>query len=80
MKVILTALLLLITRAVSAQSKQEAQILSLFKTIFRGDITNLFGSCAQIFDEKFVMVTGTGDIYKKDQYLTFLKSNFVHKH
>jgi ethanolamine utilization protein EutA (predicted chaperonin) len=79
MKIILTALLLLITAAVSAQSKQEAQVLALSKTIFRWDITNQVDSLANIFDEKFMMVTGTGDIHKKDPYLTFLRSgNFVH--
>jgi hypothetical protein len=79
MKIILTALLLLITGVVSAQSKQEARILALSKAVFRWNITNQVDSLANIFDEKFMMVTGTGDVHKKDQYLTFLRSgNFVH--
>jgi NAD(P)-dependent dehydrogenase (short-subunit alcohol dehydrogenase family) len=79
MKIILTALLLLITGAVSAQSKQEAQILALSKTIFRWETTNQLDSLANIFDQKFMVVSGTGEIQKRDQYLTTLRSgNFVH--
>ena len=79
MKIILTALLLLITGAVSAQSKQEAQILELSKSIFRWDTTNQVDSLANIFHQKFMVVSGTGEIQKRDQYLTILRSgNFVH--
>jgi hypothetical protein len=79
MKIIFTALLLLITGAVSAQSVQEAQILSLSSTIFRWDTTNQVDSLANIFDQKFILVTGTGEIQQRDQYLTTLRSgNFVH--
>jgi len=79
MKIILTALLLLITAAVSAQSRQEAQILALSKTIIRWDTTNQVDSLANIFDQNFMVVSGTGEIQKRDQYLTALRSgNFVH--
>lgn len=79
MKIILAALLLLITGTVFAQSTQEAQILALSKTIFRWDTTNQVDSLANIFNQKFILVTGTGEIQKKDQYLTILRSgNFVH--
>jgi len=79
MKTILTALLLLIIGAVSAQSRQETQILALSKTIFRWDTTNQDDSLANIFDQKFMVVSGTGEIQKRDQYLTTLRSgNFVH--
>jgi len=73
------ALLLLITAVVSAQSKQEAQILELSKTIFRWDTTNQVDSLANVFDQKFTVVNGTGEIQKRDQYLTTLRSgSFVH--
>jgi len=79
MKIILTALLLLITVAVSAQSVQEAQILALSKAIFRWDTTNQVDSLANVFDQKFLLVSGTGEIQQRDQYLTILRSgNFVH--
>ncbi|SHN36248.1 nuclear transport factor 2 family protein [Mucilaginibacter sp. OK098] len=79
MKIILTALLLLAAGAVSAQSVQETQILALSNTIFRWDITNQVDSLANIFDQKFILVIGTGEIQRKDQYLTILRSgNFVH--
>lgn len=79
MKIILTALLLLITGVVSAQSTQETQILALSSTIFRWDTTNQVDSLANIFDQKFILVSGTGEIQQRDQYLTILRSgNFVH--
>jgi hypothetical protein len=79
MKIILTATLLLIAGAISAQSKQETQILALSKTIFRWETTNQLDSLANIFDQKFMVVSGTGEIQKRDQYLTTLRSgNFVH--
>ena len=79
MKIILTVLLLLITGAVFAQSTQEAQILALSTTIFRWDTTNQVDSLANIFDQKFMVVSATGEIEKLDQYLTTLRSgNFVH--
>ena len=79
MKIILTALLLLITGAIFAQSRQEAQILALSKSIFRWNTTNQIDSLANIFHQKFMLVNGTGEIQRRDQYLTTLRSgNFAH--
>jgi len=79
MKIIHTAFLLFITGTVFAQSKQEAQILALSHTIFGWEIKNQVDSLADILDPKFMLVTGTGEIQKKDQYLAVLRSgNFVH--
>ncbi|MFD2146071.1 nuclear transport factor 2 family protein [Mucilaginibacter antarcticus] len=79
MKIIITTLLLLITGAVSAQSKQEVQVLELSKTIFKWDIANQVDSLANIYDQKFMVVSVTGDIQKKEQFLTTLRSGgFVH--
>jgi hypothetical protein len=79
MKIILIASLLLIAGAVSAQSKQEAQILALANTIFTWETTNQVDSLANIFDQKFMVVSDIGKIQKKDQFLTALRSgNFVH--
>jgi len=79
MKLKLTAVLLFIIGAVSAQSKQEAQILALSKTFFRWETTNQVDSLAGLFDQKFMLVSGPGEIQTKDQYLATLRSgNFVH--
>ena len=79
MKIKLTALLLSIIGSVFAQSKQEAQILALSKAFFRWETTNQFDSLANLFDQKFMLVSGKGEIQTKDQYLTTLRSgNFVH--
>ncbi|HZX58152.1 MAG TPA: nuclear transport factor 2 family protein [Mucilaginibacter sp.] len=79
MKIKLTALLLFITAAVSAQSTQEAQILALSNKVFRWETANQVDSLANIFDQKFMVVNGAGEIQKRDQYLSALRSGtFVH--
>jgi len=79
MKTKLTALLLIIAAAVSAQSKQEAQILDLSRTIFRWQTANQVDSLANVLDQKFVVVNGTGEIQQRNQYLNSLRNgSFVH--
>ncbi len=79
MKNIITAVLLLVTATVSAQSNQEVKVLELSKNIFKWDLTNQVDSLANVYDQKFMVVSGTGDIQRKDQFLTTLRSgNFIH--
>jgi hypothetical protein len=78
-KIMLTVLLLLMTGLVFAQSRQEAQILALSRTIFRWETTNQLDSLANILDQKFIVVSGAGETQTRDQYLTMLRSgNFEH--
>ena len=79
MKIIFIALLVLNANAITAQSKQDAEILTLSRTIFRWDTTNQIDSLNNIIHEKFVVATGTGEVEKRDEYLNSLRSGkFVH--
>lgn len=78
-KLIYAAWLLFIAGAASAQSNQEAQVLTLSKSIFRWEISNQVDSLVEVFDQKLMVVNGTGEIQPRDQYLTALRSgSFVH--
>ena len=73
MKTLLSALLLIISVAVSAQSKQETQVLALSKTIFRWDISDQIDSLANIYDQKFILIGGTGEIQTRDPIPYYFK-------
>ena len=79
MKAIFIVTMGLITGNLFAQSKTEGEILQLSKTIFNWETENKVDSLANVFDDKFMVVSGTGDIQTKDQYLSVLRGgNFVH--
>ena len=78
-KLIYAALLLVVVGATSAQSNQEAQVLSLSNTIFKWEVSNQLNSLVEVFDQKLMVVNATGEIQPRDQYLTALRSGrFVH--
>jgi hypothetical protein len=64
---------------VMAQSRAEAEILNLSTAIFKWEVENKIDSLENVFDEKFVVVSGDGSSQNKKQYLTVLRSgNFLH--
>jgi len=61
------------------QSPSETEILKLSNRVFKWEVENKIDSLAKVFDEKFVVVNGSGESKFKDEYIQFLKSgNFVH--
>ncbi|MEY4037747.1 MAG: hypothetical protein RIR67_57 [Bacteroidota bacterium] len=62
-----------------AQSKEEIEILNLSTTIFKWEVDNTIDSIENIFDEKFVVVSGDGKSQNKKDYISLLRSgNFIH--
>ena len=79
MKIAFIVVLVLITSAVFAQSKSEAEIIQLSKEIFKWEVQGKIDSLADVFDEKFMVISSTGEIQKRDQYLATLRGGaFVH--
>ena len=65
MKIAFIVVLVLITSAVFAQSKSEAEIIQLSKEIFKWEVQGKIDSLADVFDERF-MVTAVLEKYKKE--------------
>ncbi len=62
-----------------AQSPEETEVLKLSEKMFNWEVEGKTDSLANLFDEKFMVISGTGDIQTRDQYLTVLRGgNFVH--
>jgi len=74
MKLIFTVLAMFFTAQLFAQSKEEAAVLGLSKQIFAWEVDNKIDSLANLFDEKFVVVSSSGETQSKKQYITRLKS------
>jgi hypothetical protein len=50
-----------------AQLKAEDEILSLSNTIFNGEVENKIESLENVFDEKFVVISGHGSSQHKTE-------------
>jgi hypothetical protein len=62
-----------------SQTTAEKDILKLSATIFSWEVANKIDSLEQVFDERFVVVSGDGSSQNKKQYMAVLRSgNFVH--
>lgn len=72
-------LMLVFNLNVKAQSKEEIEILDLSTTIFKWEVDSNIDAIENIFDEKFVVVSGDGKSQNKKDYISLLRSgNFVH--
>lgn len=61
------------------QTTAEADILKLSSNVFQWETGNQIDSLEKIFDDKFVVVSGTGESLTKKQYMAKLRGgNFVH--
>lgn len=79
MKFILCLFILFGVSELYAQAPEEAVILNVSEKLFRWEVENNVDSLDQLWDNQFVVVSGTGDVQTKQQYLTTLRSgNFVH--
>lgn len=62
-----------------AQSTNETKILTLSGQIFKWEVAGKTDSLEKVFDNKFVVVSATGNRQTKAQYIALLKSGtFVH--
>jgi len=79
MKTILFTLFTLVALHASAQSAKETEILRLSNQIFKWEVEGKIDSLEKTFNDKFVVVSASGDQQTKGQYIARLKSgNFVH--
>ena len=79
MKLIPTFIAILLTVQLAAQSNQESAILTLSKQVFDWEVNNKIDSLENLFDEKFVVVSSTGETQAKQAYIARLKSgSFIH--
>ena len=61
------------------QSSAEKEILQLSNQIFTWEVENKIDSLTELFDEKFVVINGSGESKFKNEYLRTLRSgSFVH--
>jgi hypothetical protein len=79
MKAIITALILLISTSVFAQSPAESNLLKLSAKIFRWEVENKFDSLKNTLADRLVVLNSAGATQTKPEYITRLKSGgFVH--
>lgn len=79
MKATLTLIFLLITSTLFAQRTAEKELLQLSKQIFEWEVAGKTDSLANIFDDQFTVVSGSGEMQTRNQYLTVLRGgNFIH--
>ena len=79
MKFILITALLFSSLTSFGQSSDEQKLLALSGQIFKWEVEGKIDSLDKVFNDKFVVVSSTGDQQSKAQYIGRLKSgNFVH--
>jgi hypothetical protein len=79
MKITLTAFIILLALKGFAQSPAEADVLNLSNKIFAWEVGGKIDSLENVFDEKFVVVNGAGEIQTRKQYIANLTGgNFIH--
>jgi len=79
MKTILFTLFTLLSLSAVAQSTKETEILKLSNQIFQWEVAGNIDSIEKVFNDKFVVVSASGDQQTKAHYIAQLKSgNFVH--
>ena len=62
-----------------AQTKEEKDVLSVSKQIFRLEVQNKIDSLENLMHEKLTVVNSKGETLNKDQYIaTFRSGSFVH--
>ena len=63
-----------------AQSQSENEVINLSKAIFKWEVENKFDSLGNLMTENFKVVSSSGAIQNKKEYLERLTSgNFFHK-
>ena len=79
MKTTFIAFFMLIGLFASAQTTKENEILKLSDQIFKWEVAGKIDSLDKAFDNKFVVVSSSGEQQTKAEYIARLKSgNFVH--
>ncbi|MFV5692079.1 nuclear transport factor 2 family protein [Flavobacterium sp. LT1R49] len=80
MKTYLLFIVLFINFQSFSQTSSEKEILKLSAKIFQWEVDNKIDSLANVFHEKFVVLSSDGSSQFKDGYLNRLKSgNFIHE-
>jgi hypothetical protein len=80
MKIILSLSLLFLATGVFAQTQTESELLNLSKDIFHWEVEGKFDSLATRFGDQLVIVSSTGNMRTKNEYLADLRSGKpVHK-
>ncbi len=79
MKLILITALLFSSLTSFSQVNEDQKVLALSNQIFKWEVEGKIDSLDKVFNDKFVVVSSTGDQQTKAQYIARLKSgNFVH--
>jgi hypothetical protein len=79
MKTFLLFMALSISFQSFSQTSSEKELLKLSKKIFKWEVDNKIDSLANVFHEKFVVLSSDGGKQFKSDYLNRLKSgNFIH--
>lgn len=79
MKTSLTALLLIISTTMFAQSREESNLLKLSAKIFTWEIESKFDSLENTLADRLIVLNSAGATQTKSEYVTRLKSGaFVH--
>jgi hypothetical protein len=79
MKASITALILILSTSVFAQSPDESNLLKLSAKIFNWEVESKFDSLENTLAERLVVLNSAGATQTKSEYLTRLKSGaFIH--
>lgn len=79
MKPFLLFIALLISFQSFSQTSSEKEILKFSKKIFKWEVANKIDSLANVFHEKFVVLSSDGGSQFKNEYLNRLKNgDFIH--
>jgi hypothetical protein len=77
MKIILSIALLMLTINGFAQTANEETVTALSSKVFTWEVDNKIDSIADVFDEKFMAFTSSGDKQNREKYLSVLRSGSV---
>ena len=79
MRYLILLFILLSANLLFAQTAEEKAVLRLSEKMFRWEVESKVDSLDKLWNDQFVVVSGTGDVQTKPQYLATLKSGrFVH--
>ena len=79
MKKLLLIVIVFASVSLHAQTKEEKDVLSVSKQIFRLEVQNKIDSLENLMHEKLTVVNSKGETLNKDQYIaTFRSGSFVH--